>query len=392
MSFNEELNVLMVTGVYLPESNGAVLQCNQLINNLGKSIQFSVLTGTNNKVLEGNDCVDGVCITRVFIPKDPSFWFAISYLRFFIKLFRAIMKIDLIHIHGFSKRNAVVILVSRILNKKVILKMTSFGQDDPSSVKNCFPDIFWQIFKCCHAYIGISPAFATSYQEANLPENKYYSIPNGVDLDRFSPLSNEERIELRLKYGFSKDDKIILFVGHFSPEKRPMLLYRAWVKLCEQNICTKLIFIGHTKNHFEVDGEMVDKIKKDAGARKFSPLISFVESTLHVDEYMKIADVFVMPSIREGLPNALLEAMSCAIPCVVTNLSGVTDWLIEDGKTGVLFRSDEPSDLYEKIIPYVTKLTVSKQMGEAARYSIEENFSSVSTSSQVFNLYRRIIH
>ena len=107
---------------------------------------------------------------------------------------------------------------------------------------------------------------------------------------------------------------------------------------------------------------------------------------------MKIADVFVMPSIREGLPNALLEAMSCAIPCVVTNLSGVTDWLIDDGKTGVLFRSDEPSDLYEKIIPYVTKQTVSKQMGEAARYSIEENFSSVSTSSQVFDLYRRIIH
>ena len=93
----------MVTGVYLPESNGAVLQCNQLISNLGKYINFSVLTGTNNKALGGNDCVDSVSITRVFIPKGSPLKYTFSALRFFFILIKALMKVDLLHIHGFSK-------------------------------------------------------------------------------------------------------------------------------------------------------------------------------------------------------------------------------------------------------------------------------------------------
>ena len=391
MSPKKKLNILMVTGVYLPESNGAVLQCNQLMNNLGGHIHFSVLTGANNKALDVNDCVDGVSITRVFMSNESPLKYIFSALRFFFILVKALMKVDLIHIHGFSKRNAIVILFGRIFNKKVILKMTSFGQDDPLSVKNGFSSIFWQIFKCCHAYIGLSPAFAISYQKANLSEKKFNHISNGVDLERFFPLSNYDRIGIRQKYGFSKDDKIILFIGHFSPEKRPMLLYRAWVKLYEKDIFTKLILIGPTKNHFEVDSEIVERIKQDAAEREILPFIRFVERTLHVDEYMKLADIFVLPSMREGLPNSLLEAMACGIPCVVTNLPGVTDWLVNDGRTGLLFQSDDPNDLSEKIIPYVTNQTASKQIGRAARHFMEDSFSSVSTSLQVLDLYRRIV-
>ena len=391
MSPKEEISVLMVTGVYLPESTGAVLQCNQLVSNLGKSIRFSVLTGTNNKASEGRDDVEGIPVTRVFMSKESILSYAISALRFFFKLLGMLMKTDVIHIHGFSKRNTIVIAVSRIFNKKVILKMTSYGQDDPSSVKKRFPFIFWQIFKCCHAYIGLSPAFAVSYQRANLPEEKYNFIPNGVDLDRYFPASKIEKIGLRQKYGFSEDDVILLFVGHFSPEKRPMLLYRAWVRLWEQNICAKLILIGLTKNHFEVDNEIVETIKQDAVKRGILPFISFVERTTHVDDYMRITDVFVLPSMREGLPNALLEAMACAIPCIVTNLPGVTDWLVDDGRTGVLFQSEEPSDLAEKIIPFVTKQTASQKMGRAARYFMEDNFSCASTSLKVLDLYKKTV-
>ena len=159
----------------------------------------------------------------------------------------------------------------------------------------------------------------------------------------------------------------------------------------EKDIFTKLILIGPTKNHFEVDSEIVERIKQDAAEREILPFIRFVERTLHVDEYMKLADIFVLPSMREGLPNSLLEAMACGIPCVVTNLPGVTDWLVNDGRTGLLFQSDDPNDLSEKIIPYVTNQTASKQIGRAARHFMEDSFSSVSTSLQVLDLYRRIV-
>ena len=103
---------------------------------------------------------------------------------------------------------------------------------------------------------------------------------------------------------------------------------------------------------------------------------------------MKVADVFVLPSIREGLPNVLLEAMACALPCVVSDLPGVTDWLIDEGVTGVLFRSDDPDVLAEKITPYFTEHGDQQKMGLAARHFMESNFSCASTSQKVFDLYR----
>ena len=391
VSPKEKIDVLMITGVYLPESNGAVLQCSQLISNLGKSIRFSVLTGTSNKVSEGSEYVEGISVTRVLIPNRPTPRYIIGALRFFIKLLGMLTKANLVHIHGFSRRNAIVIAISRIFNKKVILKMTSFGLDDPLSIKESFSTIFWQLFKCCHAYIGVSPAFAMSYQKADLPEKKYNFIPNGVDLDRYLPASKNEKMALREKYGFAEDDKVVVFVGHLSPEKRPMLLYKAWVKLREQNDNAKIIFIGHTRNYYEVDDEIIETIRQDAFRRGILPFIHFVEKTSHVDEYMKIADVFVLPSIREGLPNVLLEAMACALPCVVSDLPGVTDWLIDDGVTGVLFRSDDPDVLAGKITPYFAEHVIQQSMGVAARHFIENNFSCASTSQGVLDLYRRTI-
>jgi glycosyltransferase involved in cell wall biosynthesis len=383
-----ELNVLMVTGVYLPEVNGAVRQCSQLINNLRESVNYSVLTGTSDESISGCDCIDGVLVTKVFMPKRRKFKYVIGAVRFFLCLTRMIRGTDLVHIHGFSKRNAVVILITWIFGKRIVIKMTSYGHDDPLSIKND-SFIFWILFKFCHAYVGISPAFWVSYKEAGLLENKYSFIPNGVDLDRYSPISINERKALKVKYGFAEHDKLIIFVGHFSPEKRPMLLYRAWTKLCEKNSSIKLIFIGHTRNHFEVDEEIVEAIRQDALQRGTLQWIRFVDTTPHVDEYMKMADVFVLPSIREGLPNVLLEAMACALPCVVSDLPGVTDWLLVDGETGILFRSDDPDVLAGKIAPYVLDNVDHQKMGLAARQFMEGNFSSASTSQRVLDLYRR---
>ena len=388
MSPEQRLNVLMITGVYLPEVNGAVRQCSLLIKNLGESVKYSVLTGTSDESINGCECIDGVLVTRVFMPKGQKISYIIGAVRFYICLIRMLRQIDLVHIHGYSKRNAFAILISWILRKGVVIKLTSYGHDDPLSIKNGSP-FFWKIFQFCHAYIGISPAFLVSYQKAGLSKHKYSFIPNGVDLDRYSPVSPNERQVLRGQYGFASHDKVIVFVGHFSPEKRPMLLYRAWTKLCDQNIRAKLIFIGHTRKHFEVDEGIVEAIKLDALQRGILQLILFVEETPYVDEYLKIADVFVLPSIREGLPNVLLEAMACALPCVVSNIPGVTDWLIDDGVTGVLLRSNSPDVLAGKIATFFVEQGFQQRMGLAARHFMKSNFTCRSTSQRVLDLYIR---
>ena len=122
MQSQNKLKILMVTGVFYPELNGAVLQCMQLIENLSGSIEFSVLSGSNSKI-DNKDCVnEGLHLTSVFMPKLKKIEYIKGAIHFFICLIALIKKADLVHIHGFSKRNAIVIGICRILNKKVILK------------------------------------------------------------------------------------------------------------------------------------------------------------------------------------------------------------------------------------------------------------------------------
>ena len=383
-----KINVLMITGVYLPQINGAVRQCSQLINSLKNLINYSILTGTDDKSSKDIDYIDGVFVNRVLMPKQQKIEYIKGIFKFYIQLIIMLRTTDLVHIHGFSKRNALVIAISRLFNKKVIIKMTSYGSDDPISIKNT-SYFLWKLFKCCHAYIGISPVFTISYQAAGLSNDRYYFIPNGVDLEIYSPVLPKIKNALKIKYGFSKEDKVIVFIGHFSKEKRPLLLYKAWVKLCDSNLDTKIIFIGHTKNHFEVNEEIIEIIKQDAIKRGRIQFIKFVETTQHVDEYLKIADIFVFTSIREGLPNVLLEAMACALPCIASDLTNITDWLIDDGVTGLLFCSDDPEVLAEKIKHCLIDNLLQQQLGLNARQFITRNLSSASTSHMVHNLYRR---
>jgi glycosyltransferase involved in cell wall biosynthesis len=390
LSAAAKMHVLMITGVYLPERNGAVLQCGQLMERLAHSTHFSVLTGTNNATSDGSACVDGIAVTRVFIPKDNIFKYIFGAARFYITLVKSLYKINLAHFHGYSKRNAFAILICRLLRKRVVVKMTSFGHDDPMSVRKG-GILYWMTFRCSDAYIGLSPAFRSSYRLAGMPMNRYFAISNGVDLTRYAPVSINEREVLRGKYKFTVDEKIILFVGHFSPEKQPMLLYNAWIKLLELNISVKLVFIGRTSNHFEVDDEIVEIIKTDAVRRGVLQLIHFVEETSHVHEYMQIADIFVLPSLREGMPNALLEAMACELACVVRFLPGVTDWLIDENITGSLIYCDDPNKLAEKILHFCTEREAGKKMGSRARGFIENNFSIDVTSRKMFEMYEKTL-
>lgn len=378
----------MVTGVYFPEINGAVLQCMQLIGNLKNLVSFSILTGSNIKKFDSHEYVDGVLVSRVVLDRRKKVNYIVNLVRFFFCLIGMLKKCDLVHLHGFSKRNAIVIAVSKIFKKDVILKMTSYGHDDPVSVKNSF-FLSWFLFKRCRSYIGISPAFSASYREAGLSIDKYNFIPNCVDSNRFSPASKDEKNKLKFKYGFNAADRIILFVGHFSHEKRPMLAYKTWLLLNEGNADVKIIFIGHTMQRFEVDHKIVEVMKRDALQKGVLSSIHFIEKTENIDEYMKFADVFILSSTREGLPNVLLEAMASAIPCIVSNLPGVTDWLIDDGVTGVLVSSDNHGNWADKISPFLQGAYINDLMGLKARSFVQSNFSIDLITQSVVELYKK---
>ena len=386
-----KFKALMVTGSYFPEVTGGAEQCRLLVESLKKMVGFFLLTTTRDTTLPQQSKVDGVDLLRIPIQQG-------SIIDYFNAIFKIIsfylyrMKdFQIIHLHGFSRKSILLVILSKLFQKKIIIKMTSVGHDDPFAMKKrgFFLNKF---FAHANAYVGVAPQFERIYLETRLPAGRFRLIPNGIDINRFSPSTTKEKIKIRKLLGLPDKMKLILFVGHFSREKSPDILREAWkLHVAEKFPDTGIIFIGSTNpNHYEVDADLVKDIHKSTESC-FNKRIFFIEKTYEIEKYFQAVDMFVLPSLREGLPNSLLEAMACGLPVITSRLEGVTDWIVEDGKNGSLFESVIRDDLGKALISVLKDEMLAHSLGLKARETVLERFSMGKVAEEYLELYRGLI-
>ncbi len=361
--WNNGIRVLMVTGVYHPEVSGAANQCRQLVNTLKEKAIFEVLTTTRDPNLPSRCQIDGVDVSRVLLERSSVRHYCKAALMFTAFFLSRRKHFQIVHLHGFSLKSALIVILSKIFHKKSIIKMTSLGHDEPvAMMQRGF--LLNYFFSRADVYMEMTPHIKGLYYQSRLPSNRLKQIPNGVDTDRFCPVTNQAKVKLRNQLGLPEKIKLILFVGHFSREKCPDILLNTWMETIVKTFPESgIVFIGSTNpDHYEVDTDMVKEVKRLAktyqGKRVF-----FVERTHETEKYYQAADIFVMPSLREGLPNAMLEAMSCELPVIVSELEGVTDWVVEDGVNGLLISPGSEVELSDAIIRLLSNSSFSIELG-----------------------------
>ncbi|HUP40213.1 MAG TPA: hypothetical protein VM115_08855, partial [Vicinamibacterales bacterium] len=123
--------VLMVTGAYSPETSGASLQCRNLIRALRDRAGFQVLTTSTDASLPWNSIVDDTPVRRIAVDPASVASKAIAIERMASSIFELASGIDIVHLHGFSQKSILVITLAKLLGKKIIIKLTSVGHDDP---------------------------------------------------------------------------------------------------------------------------------------------------------------------------------------------------------------------------------------------------------------------
>jgi glycosyltransferase involved in cell wall biosynthesis len=240
-------------------------------------------------------------------------------------------------------------------------------------------------------YLSVSPGLSRAYLDAGLPGTRLRQVCNAVDTERFKPVSAEERAALRAELALPQDLPLVLFVGVFTPDKRPQLLYRAWARMAAAGVKTAIVFIGATRPlNPEIDGGLADLIREQARADGLAPLVLFVEASHTIEQYFQAVDVYVLPSVREGLPIALLEAMSCALPCVASRLPGATDVLIDHGVNGLLVAPDDPDGLVDAIGSLIRNREMTARLGAAARDTVVERYSIQRTAAAWLTAYREV--
>ncbi len=226
--------------------------------------------------------------------------------------------------------------------------------------------------------VCVSQAVAEfSIRLSGLKPSKISVIPNAVDFERFANAVAVDRSSLGLSAA-----PLVLFVGRLDPQKAPFNLLEAFAHLLERHPDWQLLFVG--------DGSLRVSMDDWGAKRGVGNRIRIVGWRPDVPELLKAADLLALPSLWEGMPNIVLEAMAAGLPVVVSRVEG-TEELIRDGETGLLVTPGSATELERQIESILTSPELSSRVRSAAQLAVQKLFTMDRMVSAYEQLYARLV-
>jgi glycosyltransferase involved in cell wall biosynthesis len=193
-----------------------------------------------------------------------------------------------------------------------------------------------RVYDSFDALVTNSPAIESFLREIGVTTRIEY-IANGVDLARFRPPEGEAlqlaRLALRARLGIPEDHKVIATIGAVMPRKGPDLAIQAWSRILVDHPNTHLLFIGPRSDKYDPKlarfANRIDHLMSASGAPEQVHFSGLVDD---VDNWLRAADLFILPTKREGTPNSVLEAMATGLPAVVTRYIGLSEAIGQPGQ------------------------------------------------------------
>ncbi|MDP3790622.1 MAG: glycosyltransferase family 4 protein [Candidatus Omnitrophota bacterium] len=208
-------------------------------------------------------------------------------------------------------------------------------------------------------------------------------IHNGVDMDKFSKnFSNDEISKLKRSITL-KEGPVVGTIGRLSSVKGQKFLIEAMKNVISKNNLAQCLIIG--------EGPEEDELKKLAVDLGIENNVKFA-GPIYKDANMYLAcmDVFVLPSIKEGLGLALLEAMAAARPCVASDIGGIRD-IVKDRDNGMLVPVADISAMADSISKLLSDKAAAMRLGQNGREFVKENFSITVMAEKMSRLYREVV-
>jgi glycosyltransferase involved in cell wall biosynthesis len=380
----------MVTGAYFPETSGGGLQARAVIRALHHDADFLVLTTSTDPSLPARSDEDGIEIRRIHVDVRNTASTLTAAARLVSAFVGLAPRFDIVNLHGFSGKAIVLAALSRLFRKRFVLTLQTSVQDEPRAVRATGALAFWA-YRSADLYLSVSPGLSRGYLEGGLPASRLRQVRNAVETDRFRPPAGGERELLRRELGLPPDVPLVLFVGYFSRDKRPDVMYRAWLANARSDRRPGLVMIGATRAiHGEVDTRLAPTIREWAARDGVADRLFLVEATRAIERYFRAADLFVLPSVREGLSIALIEAMSSGLPCVASRLEGSTDVLLEDQVSGLLVAPDDEAGMAAAVRLLLTDRSMADRLGAAARATVLDRYAIDTAASSWLGAYREL--
>ncbi|MEM3612936.1 MAG: glycosyltransferase family 4 protein [Candidatus Bathyarchaeia archaeon] len=384
---SQKLRVLMFSDYFYPHVGGGVekvvyelskrlvkMGCDVLVITLGEKCLCYDVDGI--KVYRAA----GIDLTKLFqmqlsIPKD------IKNILNVTKDFSP----DIIHAHNiFFTTSLLAVLIKHISHQKLVFSahlgdvgnLALLGRWKALTAKT-YEKIFGKIIlSSSDVVIAVSHAVRQHVISLGAPPKRVIVVPNGVDLEEFSmPFNTRKSIE-----------PDVIFVGRLIPNKGLEYLIEA-AKI--------LIRSGSTKIRFKIvgDGPYRQQLEELVTRYGLSPYFEFLGFVPKVSEILRNGGIFVRPSLTEGMPLTILEAMASGLPIIATRVSGTAEIVIHN-ETGILVEPGNVEQLAEAIKYLVESPDEALRLGWNARAFIErhyrEKFSWDAAASNVLSVYESL--
>lgn len=375
----------MVIAHFYPSLGGAERQAQRLSESLQAGrVAVKVITSPY-PMAPAHEVISGFDVYRVGRP--PTNW--IGSLRFSISIFWWMLlrrtTYDIVHCHMASTATLVAALVGRVCQKPVVLKLGAGGYlGDLWRLKHTSfaGRVKLELLKrLVSMFVAISEEIRQELHIAGIPDEKIVRLPNGVDTTRFCPADKVKREAIRRELGLSSSP-VCLFSGRLVKEKGIFDLLHAWKSVVGEIKDAQLIILGEG-----ADAEAFSCKVKEMG---LSSCVRMPGKSDNVPDYLRAADLFVLPTYCEGMSNAVLEAMSTGLAVVATAV-GANPEVIRDGMTGILVPARDPKALADALAALLRDVNQAEALGRSGRQRVEALYGIDAITERYSGLYNALL-
>jgi len=371
----------MFSYYFPPQYSGAALQALNLAKKLrNMSVEVSFIT-VNHGDSPARDVVDGFKVFRLHEGKGKFGEFLLWKNMW--QLVRE-QKPDILHSHGGYLKNSFIGPLARYYQKKSLIKVSLADNDLHGLGKGKSGWLHKRFMSMVDRYASISSRVTEELKSYGFPDEKIREIPNGVDSERFHSVLPEEKKKLRSLHGFPLNEPMLLYAGVIDERKNVKWLVQEWENIYK-DYPGFLAVVGPASRE-DKDMRLYNSLRRYEGRMKNK--LFFIPFTDRISDFYKMADIFVLPSVNEGMPNVVLEAMSSGLPCLVNKVSGAED-LIHNGN-GLFFDTKKPDTFIEGLRQLGVK-DDRLRIGEKARQDITFRYSIERIAERYSLLYEEML-
>lgn len=283
-------------------------------------------------------------------------------------------RIDVVHGHGYKSNIYAWLAVIGLKNIKLVTTCHNWIAKD--KITKTYYVLEKLLLRRFHAVIAVSKEVEKNIKALYRKKENIYYIQNGINTDGF-----KSGLSVRSEFNLRENELVIGTVGRLSYEKGIDLLLKIAQKVCAVNTKVVFIIVG--------DGPLKDNLIKIRDGKGLTDRIIFAGSRKDVENLYRTMDMFILTSRTEGTPMAMLEAMASGLPVIASNVGGIPK-IIDHGVNGILIDSVDAKSSCEKINQLLKYGEMAVQLGQNAKKTIVQHFSSKSMAKSYIEVYRSV--